>query len=125
MLGLGIERQRREQAEQVTDLCRQKLLGYSESFRELARSFDGRFEEKGEDRQRILEDRKLWENRKVICDNLNGMAQVMTKVAREELRYEPLDGKERRMIVRALREEEFMQIASAVSLVTTTRRHTG
>lgn len=99
------ERRRREQTIQMTDLCRQKLLGYAESFQELARSFDGRFEGNGEDRQSLLEERKLWENRRVICDNLNGMAQIMGRVAREEFRYEPLEGKTERMLLRALREE--------------------
>lgn len=105
MFGICMERQKEDRTEQVTDMCRQKLLGYSESFRELAKSFEGRFEEKGQDRQSLLEERKIWENRKVICDNLNGVAQIMAKVAQDELRYEPFEGKERRMIVRAFHEE--------------------
>lgn len=105
VLGINIERGKCNQTEEVANLCRQKLLGYSESFRELAKSFDDRFETKGESRQSMLEERKSWENRRVICDNLKGVAQVMSKVAREELRYEPLVGKDRRVLVHALREE--------------------
>ena len=105
MLTSKIERQKREQTIQVTDLCRQKLLGYAESFRELAKSFDGQFEGNGEDRQSILEERRIWENRRVICDNLSEVAQIMTKVAKEEFRYQPMEGRNQRIIIRALREE--------------------
>ncbi len=99
------ENEKREQTAQVTDLCRQKLLGYAESFQELARSFDGKFEGTAEDRQGLLEERKLWENRKVICDNLNEVAQIMEKVAKEEFHYRPMESRVQRMISRALREE--------------------
>lgn len=117
MFGLGIESAARVQTEQVNELCRQKLLGYSESFRELAKSFDGQYAEQEADamqgmygqqeadRQSILEERKLRENRRVICDNLNGMAQVMRKVAKEELYFEPLPNKENQLLIRALRDE--------------------
>lgn len=98
-------RQRNEQASQVTDLCRQKLLGYAESFQELAKSYNGKFEGNSEDRQGLLEERTIWENRKVICDNLNEVAQIMEKVAKEEFQYEPMEGRYQKMIVRALRDE--------------------
>lgn len=105
MITNKIEREKKERTIQVADLYRQKLLGYSESFQELAKSFDGRFEANGEDRQRLLEERKLWENRKVICDNLTEVAQIMEKVAKEEYRYRPMESKNRKLLSRSLREE--------------------
>ena len=70
VLTARMERQKEEQAMQITDLCRQRLLGYAESFQELAKSYGDKFEGLGEDRQSLLEEKRLWENRKVICDNL-------------------------------------------------------
>lgn len=105
MLTSKIERQKEEQSIQVADLYRRKLLGYSESFQELAKSFHGEFEANTGDRQRLLEERKLWENRKVISDNLTEVAQIMEKVAREEFRYQSMESKNQKLLIRALREE--------------------
>lgn len=99
------ERQKKEQMVQVSDLCRQKLLGYAESFQELARSFDDKFIGDSEDRQSILEQKRLWENRKVICDNLSEVAQIMEKVAKEEFRYLPIENRYEKAINKILREE--------------------
>lgn len=116
IFGLSIEWDRHEQKEEMTALCKQKLLRYSESFRELARSFDDKIEpsnglgidfgeEVGVTRSNIWEERKMQENRKAICDNLYEVAQVMSKVAREELEYELWDGRDCRTMQHALREE--------------------
>lgn len=90
---------------QVSDLCKRRLLGYAETFQELARSFGGDFEAAAQDRQAFLEARKLWENRQVIGDNLNEVAQIMTQVADEVFHYEPMEDKRKRQIAHALREE--------------------
>ena len=108
VLTLRTERQKKEQMVQVSDLCRQKLLGYAESFQELARSFDdkeGKDSEENEDRQSILEQKRLWENRKAICDNLSEVAQIMEKVAKEEFRYLPIENRYEKAISKILREE--------------------
>lgn len=89
----------------MNDLCSRKLLGYAESFRELARSFDEKFEGTTRDRQGLLEERRSWENRKVIHDNLSEMAHIMTKVAKEGFQYIPMESKLQKIIVRVLREE--------------------
>ena len=101
-----IERQRKEQIVQVSDLCRQKLLGYAESFQELARSFDDKFVADSKDRQSVLEQKRIWENRKTICDNLSEVAHIMEKVAEEEFRYLPIENRYERAINKILREEE-------------------
>lgn len=92
-------------AVQVSDLCKRRLLGYAETFHELARSFGGDFTAQGEDRQTFLEERKLWENRQVIGNNLSEVAQIMTQVADEVFRYEPVEEKKKRQIIHALRDE--------------------
>lgn len=104
---LNIEKQSRRdrQCAQVSELCRQRLLGYAESFQELARSFVGEFSVVTEDRQSLLEAWKLWENRQVIGKNLEEVAQIMTQVAMEELWYQPLEEKKHRMLFQSLRSE--------------------
>ena len=101
-----LDRKREEQySAQISDLCRQRLLGYAETFQELARSFDGEFAAAGNDRQSLLDARKSWESRQLICSNLNEMAQIMTEVAKEVFHYQPLEEKNRRMLLHALRAE--------------------
>ncbi len=89
----------------VWDLPRQRLFGYAESFQELAKSFGGEFVTKGEDRQKLLEDMRLWENRQVLCNNLAEVAQIMKNVAQEVFYYQPMEDKKRRMLVHLLRSE--------------------
>jgi len=89
----------------VSDLCKQRLLGYAESFQELAKSFYGDCPMMGEDRQSILEEHKLWENRQVISQNLNEVAQIMHRIAEQELLYQPVEERKRKVLMHALRAE--------------------
>lgn len=89
----------------VADLCKQRLLGYAESFQELARSLGGDFEGKETDRQLFMEAKKVWENRQVIGSNLQEVAQIICQVADEMFRYEPMEEKKKRKIIHAMREE--------------------
>ncbi len=101
-----LDRKKEEQySAQISDLCRQKLLGYAQTFQELAKSFDGEFVATGSDRQGLLDARKSWESRQVICSNLNEVAQIMTEMAREVFHYQPLEERKRRMLMHALRAE--------------------
>ena len=99
------EREGEPRIVQVPDLCKKRLLGYAETFQELARSFGGGFEASGEDRQALLEARRVWENRHVLESNFSEVAHIMTQVADEVFRYEPMEEKSRRHIVHAMREE--------------------
>ncbi len=105
ILALKGEKQRQEQTIQINELYRQKLLGYAESFQELAHSFEDKFIDTGKDRQRLLEEKKYWENQKVINDNLKEMAQIMSRMAKEDLRCEPMEIRYQRMLTKALGEE--------------------
>lgn len=104
---LNIERQswKDKYCVQVSELCKQRLLGYADSFQELARSFGGEFNTVTEDRQSLLEEWKLWENRQVISKNLEEVAQIMTQVAMEELWYQPLEDKKNKLLLHTLRSE--------------------
>lgn len=93
------------QTAQVSDLCRRRLLSYADSFRELARSYDREFETERNDREAVLVERRLWENRQIISGHLDEMAKIMTEAACEVLSFSPMEGKKRRLLTQALAEE--------------------
>lgn len=97
--------ERELQTAQVSDLCRRRLLGYADSFYELARSYDEDFRPEQEDRETVLMERRMWENRQIISGHLTEMAKIMTEAASEVLVYWPMEGKKRRRLVQALAEE--------------------
>ena len=92
---------RQEQCAQVSMLCRQKLLGYAESFEELGRSFHDEARIVGDDRQSILEKCLLQQNRQVMGDHLQTVARIMEQVAGEET-------SSRHCIVRGLRQQSYV-----------------
>ena len=99
------ERLEREQCAQVSLLCRQKLMGYAESFEELGKSFRQEIRITGEDRQNILEKCMLWQSRQIMGDHLQEVARIMERVAGEELGYRPLEEKKQKGLVQALKSE--------------------
>ncbi len=92
---------------EVPDLCKRRLLGYAETFQELARSLGEEFEAEmiQGDRQSLLDARTRQENRQVIGNNLSEVAQIMTQVADEVFVYEPVEEKKRKELVHILRDE--------------------
>lgn len=94
-----------EQRVQISMLCRQKLLGYAESFEELGRSFHDELRIAGDDRQSILEKRLLQQSRQVMGDHLQTVARVMEQVAGEDMCYRPVEDKRRKSLIQALRSE--------------------
>lgn len=93
----------------IPEYGRQKLLGYAESFRDLAELFEEK-EEEIEDytqdttRQEYLLQKKLCENKGLLADHLKEMAHIMTDVAQETYRYRPVGERKYRQIARALKE---------------------
>ncbi|MBQ2802352.1 MAG: SpoIIE family protein phosphatase [Lachnospiraceae bacterium] len=83
----------------------EKMMGCAESFRELAKSLGEEFQVRKQDRQSLLEDRRLWENRQVISNNLTEVADIMTKLVEEELCYERVEDKKRKKLIQALKSE--------------------
>lgn len=98
------------QTARVSDLCRKKLLTYADTFYELAKSYEGKpcrdvLPAGGVDRQSVLAERRLWENRQIIKDHLGQMAKILTDVACEVMCYKPMEEKKKRILVKALHDE--------------------
>ncbi len=95
----------------LSDYGKGRLLAYADSFRELARSYRGEMpykqpeELEGTSRQQVLEARRLWENRQVLCDNLDEMSQIMARMAAEIFRLRPLSQREQKLVIRSLKQE--------------------
>ena len=91
----------------IPEYGRQKLLGYAESFRDLAELFE---EEKTEilpedkDRQEYLWQKKLCESRGLLADHLKEMAHIMSDVARETYQYRPVGERKYRQVAHFLKE---------------------
>lgn len=97
-----------QQTAQVSDLCRRRLLNYADSFQELARSYDLEFlpaQNENRDRQAVLEEKRLWENRQAISGHLNEIAKIMTETACEAMTLSPMEARKRRRLIQALAEE--------------------
>lgn len=90
---------------QISDMCRHRLLSYADTFSELAGSFNKEFDYSGSDRQSILDARKFWESRQVICSNLNEVSRIIRMVAGEVFSFRPMEERKRKMLVHALRAE--------------------
>ncbi len=96
-----------EQVFLLSEYGRQKLLGYADSFKEIAKTLEEEFKwEQGEQsRQSRIYNRKLWENRCMLAENLNEMAGVMAQVAGEVFSYKPFPERLFRQISQTLRAE--------------------
>ncbi len=88
---------------------RKKLLMYADSFRDLANTFlDIQKEEETEptgDRQEYIWKKRLVENRDLMADHLNEMAQIMTRVAEESYRFIHMSERKVKQLAHALKEE--------------------
>lgn len=95
----------------LPDYGRRKLLTYADSIRELAGSFR-ETEERGQivqpaeetDRKQYLWQKKLLENKSIMVGHLQEMAQIMTQVAQEARRCEPVSERRFKQIAHALKE---------------------
>lgn len=90
---------------------RRKLLTYADSIRELADTFKETEREKDsgeeiprEDRNEYIWQRKLLENKSLMAEHLQEMAQIMTNVAEEARHCEPMSERRFRQIAHALKE---------------------
>lgn len=114
--GLGIDMKKlfdgkkTEQVFLLSEYGKQKLLGYADSFKEIAKALEEEFKwEQGEQsRQSRIYNRKLWENRCMLAENLNEMAGVMAQVAGEVFSYKPFPERLAKQIVQALRTESIL-----------------
>lgn len=96
------------QTAQVSELCKSRLLGYADSIQELARSYDLEFrtvEDEPCDRQMVLAERRLWENRQIISGHLNEVAKIMAETACETVTMVPMEARTQRRLIKQLAEE--------------------
>ncbi len=91
----------------LSEYGKQKLLAYADSFKEIAGTLDGDFNWNGSDesRQSRLCNRKLWENRCMLADNLSEMAGVMAQIAGEVFSYRPFPEKDYKKLARFMKAE--------------------
>ncbi|MCM1263677.1 MAG: SpoIIE family protein phosphatase [Butyrivibrio sp.] len=94
----------------VPEYGRRKLLGYAESFRDLAQLFDNDEEisgtcSEGEDRQEYLWKKKVCENNGLMAEHLKEMAFIMSDVAQETYRYRPMGARRYKKFARILKDE--------------------
>ena len=86
-------------------------MAYADSFRELSRSYREELpyrkpeQRESTSRQQMLQEHRLWENRQVLCDTLDEMSQIMTRLAAEVFRLTPLPLREEKLVIRALKQE--------------------
>lgn len=81
---------------------KKKLLGYADSFCDLAKTFTYKNttgEKIIQDRQTCLMKRRLLENREILADHLNEMARIMRLLAEESFELYPLKEKEMKKIM--------------------------
>lgn len=97
--------QKKQQNIDAVDLCRRRLMGYAESFEDLAKTLDEEPKQEGHDRQTILEQRRVWENKRAVREGLCQMARIMNHVAGEELQYRPMESRKQKNLTRAMRAE--------------------
>lgn len=93
----------------IPEYGRQKLLGYAESFRDLAELFDNEEDTDDvciddENRQEYLWKKKICESKGLMADHLKEMAFIMSDVAKETYRYRPMGERKYKKIARALKE---------------------
>lgn len=111
MLTTAGRRKQEQLSIMLSDYGRGRLLAFADSFRELSVSYRGEMpyeqpgQREGTSRQQILEARKLWENRQVLCDNLEEMSQIMARMAAEVFCLSPLPQREEKLVTRALKQE--------------------
>lgn len=91
----------------IPEYGRQKLLGYAESFRDLAELFEeeeAEISSEDKDRQEYLWQKKLYESRGLLADHLKEMAHIMSDVARETYQYHPIGERKYRQVAHCLKD---------------------
>ncbi len=89
----------------VNDFGKQKLIMYANSFRNLARTYNDidRGMKDNESRQDYIVKQKLYENREVLADHINELADVLCTVAEENITEKELTKKQEKLLVQQLK----------------------
>lgn len=94
--------------ELVSDFGKQKLILYANSFRNLAKTYhDTEKEYKGnETRQEYIYKRNLQENRGVLAENINDLADILCDVADENIVVKELTGRQKKNLFHFLKSQK-------------------
>lgn len=89
----------------VNDLGKQKLIMYANSFRNLARTYNDMDKgiKENESRQEYIVKQKLYENREVLADHINELADVLCSVADENIIVKELTKKQEKILQQQLK----------------------
>ncbi len=103
----AMDEKRIERSFLLSEYGKQKLIGYADSFKEIAKTLDEEYHFEGdkESRERYLYNRKIWENKCMLAENLSEMSTVMAQVAGEVFSYRPFTERKSRQIIQAMRSE--------------------
>ncbi len=94
----------------VNDLGKQKLIMYANSFRNLARTYNDMDKgiKENESRQEYIVKQKLYENREVLADHINELADVLCSVADENIIVKELTSKQSRVLMHSLKSNRIL-----------------
>ena len=82
----------------ISNLCRERLLQLAESFGELAKNYDCDFAVKSTEKEVVLAERRLWENKQLLGDQFTEMSRMMREVAWEMVCLQLLSPKEEKKL---------------------------
>lgn len=95
-----------EKAYLLSEYGKRRLLGYAESFKELARTFDTKFDGTLlKEREDLVLQKKLWENRCLLSENLNEVSEIMARLAGDVFGFRAFPEKKEKQIIAAFRTE--------------------
>lgn len=94
----------------VNDFGKQKLILYADSFRNLAKTYNNMDKEykEGESRQDYIVKRRLYENREVLADHINELADILCSVADENVMVKELSPKQTKMLNHTLKSNRIL-----------------
>ena len=95
----------------VNDFGKQKLIMYANSFRNLAKTYNDMDKEikKDESRQEYIVKQRLYENREVLADHINELADVLCTVAKENVTIKQLSKKQQKQLQQLLKKNKLIE----------------
>ena len=89
----------------INHFGKQKLYLYARSFRNLARTYNDMDREikETESRQDYIVKSRLYENREILADHINELADVLCTVAKENIMIKDLSVRQEKMLARSLK----------------------
>lgn len=89
----------------ISNLCRERLLQLAENFGVLAKNYDCDFAVKSADKEMILAERRLWENKQLLGDQFTEMSRMMREIAWEMVCMKIPAPKEEKKLIAQMRSE--------------------